>query len=102
MEENEKKEMETSIIDEIIRVIDTVRPFIQRDGGDIKFVKFEDGYVWVRVSGACVGCTAIDSTLQDGVEAILKDEIPEVIGVINADLAEMELNEENLDNIEEN
>jgi len=99
MEENKENEG-LSVVEEIIQVLDRVRPFIQRDGGDIKFVKFEDGYVYVRVAGACVGCAAIDSTLQDGVEAILKDEIPEVVGVINADLYEQELQEYN--DLEEN
>jgi Fe-S cluster biogenesis protein NfuA len=62
-------------------VIEKLRPYINRDGGDIKFVKYEDGIVYVQMLGACVGCAAIDTTLTDGVEAILLEEVPGIIGV---------------------
>ena len=62
-------------------VIDKLRPYINRDGGDIKFVKYEDGIVYVQMLGACVGCAAIDTTLTDGVEAIMLEEVPGVIAV---------------------
>jgi len=62
-------------------VIEKLRPYIKRDGGDIRFVKFEDGIVYVEMLGACVGCSLIDTTLTDGVEAILLDEVPGIIGV---------------------
>ncbi len=62
-------------------VIEKLRPYIRRDGGDIKFVKYEDGIVYVQMLGACVGCSLIDTTLTDGVEAILLEEVPGIIGV---------------------
>ncbi len=62
-------------------VINKIRPYINRDGGDIKFVKYEDGIVYVQMLGACVGCAAIDTTLTDGVEAIMLEEVPGIIGV---------------------
>ena len=65
----------------IAEVIEKIRPYINRDGGDIQFVKFEEGIVYVKMLGACVGCIAVDSTLKDGVEAILLEEVPGVIGV---------------------
>ena len=58
--------------------IEKIRPYIVRDGGDITLDRIENGIVYVRVHGACVGCSAIDSTIKDGVEAILLDEIPEL------------------------
>ncbi|NLI94412.1 MAG: NifU family protein [Erysipelotrichaceae bacterium] len=58
-----------------------IRPFIQRDGGDISLVKFEDGFVHVKMHGACVGCSLQDQTLRQGVEVILMDEIPGILGV---------------------
>jgi len=82
---------------QIIQVIDRIRPFIQRDGGDLRLVKYEDGIVYIKLYGACVGCGFIDSTLYDGVESILKDEIPEVVKVVNIDDVELD----NID-IEEN
>ena len=66
---------------QIIKVIEKIRPYIQSDGGDIEFVAFADGIVYVRLHGACVGCMALDATLKDGVEALLLDEVPGVKGV---------------------
>ncbi len=62
-------------------VIAKLRPYINRDGGDIEFVKYENGIVYVQMLGACVGCAAIDTTLTDGVEAIMLEEVPGVIAV---------------------
>jgi len=62
-------------IKQIEKTIDKVRPYIQADGGDVEFVKFEDGIVYVKVHGACVGCSALDMTMKDGVEAMLLDEV---------------------------
>jgi Fe-S cluster biogenesis protein NfuA len=73
------------IVKQVEEIISKLRPYIQRDGGDIKFVRFEDGIVYVQMLGACVGCSAIDSTLTDGVEAILIEEVPGIIGVEQVD-----------------
>lgn len=70
----------------IIKSLDKIRPYIQRDGGDMEFVSVDhDGVVTVKLLGACVGCGLIDYTLKGGVEALLMDEIPEVTGVIAED-----------------
>ena len=68
---------------QVKEIISKVRPYIQRDGGDIKYVRFEDGIVYVEMLGACVGCGALDSTLKDGIETILLEEVPGIIGVEN-------------------
>ena len=47
---------------EIIYILEKIRPYIQNDGGDIEFVKFENGIVYVRMHGACVGCMELDTT----------------------------------------
>ena len=67
----------------IIEVINKLRPYLINDGGDIEFIKFEDGKVYVKVYGACSNCAMLDETLKEGVEAALTSEIPEVIEVIN-------------------
>ena len=85
----------------IIQVLDKIRPFIQRDGGDCKLEKFEDGVVYIRFFGACLGCSIIDTTLYDGIESILKEEIPEVVKVVNAD-SELDGYEYPHEDIEEN
>ena len=69
----------------IKKTIEKVRPYIQGDGGDVEFVKFEDDIVYVRVHGACVGCMALDATLKDGVEALILDEVEGVKEVRLAD-----------------
>ena len=69
----------------IIEEIDKLRPFLQNDGGNIEFVKYEDGNVYVRLTGACAGCSMIDYTLKEGVEEILTNEIPEVKSVIKVE-----------------
>ncbi len=68
-------------VEEIKKVIHKLRPYLQRDGGDIEFVKFEDGIVYVQMHGACAGCMMLDATLKDGVEQILIEEVPGVLEV---------------------
>lgn len=69
----------------IIQEIERLRPFLQNDGGDIEFVKYENNNVYVKLTGACAGCSLIDVTLKDGVEEILTSEIPEIKQVIKVD-----------------
>lgn len=67
----------------IKEVINNLKPYLNSDGGDIEFVKYEDNIVYVKLIGACSNCSLIDLTLYDGIEAVLKDEIPEIKGVVN-------------------
>lgn len=69
----------------INEILDQLRPNVQMDGGDIKFVKFQDGIVYVKLSGACVGCPASQFTLKLGIEQALKEQIPEVVEVVAVD-----------------
>ncbi|XMB66444.1 NifU family protein [Mycoplasmatota bacterium zrk1] len=70
-----------NVEDRIKEALEGVRPFLQQDGGDVQFVKFEDGIVYVTMFGACAGCAAIDATLYDGIETILIEKVPEVKGI---------------------
>ena len=59
--------------------LEMVRPALQADGGDIELVDVdEDGLVTVRLLGACGGCPMSQMTLQQGVERMLKEQVPEV------------------------
>ncbi len=59
-----------------------VRPFLQRDGGDVELVEVtDDGIVKVRLKGACAGCPGATMTLKNAIEETLKQEIPEVKSV---------------------
>ena len=68
-------------IEAIKEVIHKLRPYLQRDGGDLEFVDFKDGIVYVHMLGACAGCMMLDSTIKNGVEQILVEEVPGVIEV---------------------
>lgn len=74
--------MET--INQIKLVLNRIRPFIQGDGGDVEFVRYEEGIVYVKLLGACVGCASADLTLKEGIEALLLEEVPGVLGVEQA------------------
>lgn len=68
--------------EQIIEVIEQLRPFLQRDGGDVEFVELtEDNVVLVRLHGHCIGCPHSDITIKNGIEAILKQEFPSIIAV---------------------
>ena len=69
--------------EKIIEVIDQLRPFLINDGGNIEFIKYENGIVYIRMMGACADCSLIDATLKDGIEAAIKEEVPSVKEVIN-------------------
>lgn len=73
-------EMEEKKIKE---VIETLRPFLVSDGGDIEFVKYENDVVYINMLGACANCHMLDLTLKEGIEAAIKEEVPSVKEVIN-------------------
>jgi Fe-S cluster biogenesis protein NfuA len=62
-------------------VLNEIRPALQADGGDCELVDVEDGVVKVRLTGACAGCPMSTMTLKNGIEARLKERIPEVVRV---------------------
>lgn len=66
---------------QIIEIIEKIKPFLQNDGGDIEFVKFEDGIAYIRMLGNCSDCIYAGMDIDDTIETILTSEIPEVIGV---------------------
>lgn len=72
--------------EKIKEMIEQMRPYINMDGGDITFVKYEDKYVYVRLSGACSDCIGIDITLNNNLLSYFQSEIPEIEGVINVNL----------------
>lgn len=69
--------------EKIIEIIDKIRPFLISDGGNIEFVKFEDGIVYIKMLGHCSECPLIDTTLKDSIEVAIINEVPEVVEVRN-------------------
>ena len=77
---------EKSFKDKVVEVIETIRPMLQGDGGDIELVGVdEDNSVRVRLQGACKGCPGAQMTLKNGVERLLQEKVPEVKAVIAVD-----------------
>ncbi len=61
---------------------DKIRPGVRLDGGDIELVAISDGVVTIRLFGACDDCPMSPVTLRAGVERILRQEVPEIKGVV--------------------
>ena len=68
--------------DNVITVVEELLPYIEADGGWLEFVEIAEGYVKVRLGGACASCAMSAITLRDGIEKKLMMDIPEVKGVI--------------------
>jgi len=67
----------------VAEVIGMIRPLLQAHGGDIQLVEVtDDGIVKVVLQGACKGCPMAQITIHRGVEAKLKEEVPEVQKVV--------------------
>lgn len=73
--------MANDIEKKVEAVIEKIRPSIQMDGGDIELVAVEDNIATVRMSGACSGCAMANITLKQGVEAAVREEVPEITSV---------------------
>ncbi|MDD5747939.1 MAG: NifU family protein [Actinomycetota bacterium] len=69
--------------EQVEEVLGKIRPLLLRDGGDVELISVEDGVVKVRLKGACGGCPMAAMTLKRGIEARLKEEIPEVKEVVS-------------------
>ncbi len=75
--------MSENIKEQVIQVLEAIRPNLQADGGDLEFVDIdENGVVSVRLQGACAGCPMSQLTLSQGVERVLKEHVPGVTRVI--------------------
>jgi Fe-S cluster biogenesis protein NfuA len=70
--------------EKVQEALNKIRPMLQADGGDVELVDIQDGIVTVRLQGACGGCPMSQMTLKNGIERILKQEVPEVVSVESA------------------
>lgn len=62
--------------------LEGIRPSLQADGGDVELIDIRDGVVSVRLTGACGGCPMSMATLKNGIERVLRTEVPDVAEVI--------------------
>ena len=70
--------MTESIEKRVQKALDEIRPQIQADGGDVELVAVEKQIVKVRLTGHCAGCPMAAMTLKQGVEALVKERVPEI------------------------
>ncbi len=70
--------------EKVEKALNTIRPYLQADGGDIELINIDEskGVVQVKLVGACGACPMSQMTLRSGVEAALKEEVPEVKEVV--------------------
>lgn len=70
--------MDAEMQDEVEMVLDTIRPSLMADGGNVELVDIDDGVVKLRLVGSCSSCSSSTMTLKMGIERALKKAIPMV------------------------
>lgn len=88
MPKKKEKIKKTATDDEtkIIEILNQLRPYLNSDGGDIEYIKYEDNYVYIKLYGACAACMFQDYTIQDNIYEAIKELVPDCKGVINVEL----------------
>lgn len=83
-----KENTEKTNVQKIKETIEELRPFLNMEGGDVEFIKYdeENETVYVKMLGACAMCMAQDETLEIGLLEAIKDKVPEVENIINTPL----------------
>jgi Fe-S cluster biogenesis protein NfuA len=67
--------------EKVKKLLDSIRPGIQMDGGDVEFVEIRDDVVYVRLVGACGGCPMAQLTLKEGIERFIRNQLPQIKSV---------------------
>lgn len=75
-----------NVEEKIKEMIEQIRPYLNMDGGDIEYLKYEDNIVYIKLLGACTDCLMQDNTINEGLLSMFQDEIPEIKGIINVPL----------------
>ena len=81
---NSKGENMDNLKDKVESSLNKIRPALVADGGNVELVDVKDGIVKVKLVGHCAGCPMSQMTLKNGIERLLKQEIPEVKQVVAA------------------
>lgn len=75
-----------NVEEKIKEMIEQIRPYLNMDGGDIEYIKYEDNIVYIKLLGACTNCLMQDDTINEGLLSMFQDEIPEIKEIINVPL----------------
>ncbi len=78
-------ENKDNIYEQVEYIINKMRPYLQNDGGDVELIDVKDGIVYVRMLGACSGCSMSDATISNVIEFALIEEVPGIVKVIAID-----------------
>ena len=71
------------ILEQVKVALESIRPYLQADGGDVAIVELtDDMVVKVNLQGACKGCPMSTQTLKGGVEMVIKNNVPEIKEVV--------------------
>jgi Fe-S cluster biogenesis protein NfuA len=70
-----------SLEERVNDALEKIRPAIAGDGGDVWLVKIEDGVAYVEMVGACGGCAMSTQTLKQGIEYVVREDVPEIRAV---------------------
>jgi len=74
--------MSTISVESVQGVLDEIRPSLRADGGNVELLEItEDGIVKLEMVGACAGCPMATLTLRAGIERLLFERIPDIVGV---------------------
>lgn len=76
-------ESESALLERISSALETIRPALQSDGGDVELVDFSaaDGVLSLRLTGACEACPISSMTVKHGIERRVKAAVPEVVAI---------------------
>ena len=72
--------------EKIIDIINQIRPYLNSDGGNIEFIKYENNIVYIKLTGACGCCQFKNDTINDGILRTIQKKIPTVVNVISIDI----------------
>lgn len=72
-------------VTKVLEALESIRPFLVNDGGDIELIDVKDQKVFVKLIGNCNGCPMSFSTMKLGVENTVKQFVPEITEVINVE-----------------
>jgi Fe-S cluster biogenesis protein NfuA len=74
------KNTKTNTVDETVtkikEILESLRPYLNMDGGDVEFIKYEEKIVYVKLTGACAACMFSDDTIKNGLFETIKADIP--------------------------
>ena len=82
---NKEKVAHEETVTKVLEALESIRPFLKNDGGDIELVDVEDNKVFVKLQGNCNGCPMSFSTMKLGVESTIKQYAPEITKVLSVE-----------------